>query len=131
MTVRTFPFRFDHAYRLASAPFGIRPGNCEVQVSDEEVVARFGPWTVRTPRSNVVNTQITESYAFHKAAGPARLSFADRGLTFATNGVQGLCMCFAEPVRGIDPVGLLRHPGLTVTVADCAGLRDALGVSAG
>lgn len=124
--VLTFPFRFDPAYRLASLPFGVRPGNCEVQVTEDEVIARFGPWTVRTPLSNIKDTRITESYAFVKAAGPARLSFADRGLTFATNGEQGLCMCFHEPVRGIEPAGLLRHPGLTVTVADCAGLRAAL-----
>jgi hypothetical protein len=33
---------------------------------------------------------------------------------------------FREPVPGIDPVGKVRHPGLTLTVADCDGLVDAL-----
>ena len=50
-------------------------------------------------------------------AGPAHLSFADRGLTFATNDVAGVCFTFREPVTGIDPLGTVRHPGLTVTVA--------------
>jgi hypothetical protein len=122
----SFPFRFAHTYRLASFPFGVHPGNCEVRVTGDEVVARFGFWTVRTPLSNIKDTRITRDYAFVKAAGPARLSFADRGLTFATNGDEGLCLCFHEPVRGIDPAGLLRHPGLTVTVADCAGLQAAI-----
>jgi hypothetical protein len=31
-----------------------------------------------------------------------------------------------EPIPGIDPVGLLRHPNLTLTVADCEGLVEAV-----
>ena len=41
-------------------------------------------------------------------------------------GVGLLCLLFAEPVSGLLPGGHLLHPGLTVTVADPAGLRDAL-----
>jgi hypothetical protein len=33
---------------------------------------------------------------------------------------------FDSPVRGIDPAGLIRHPELTVTVADIEGLVAAL-----
>jgi hypothetical protein len=33
---------------------------------------------------------------------------------------------FRRPVTGIDPTGFLQHPGLTVTVADCVALRNAL-----
>jgi hypothetical protein len=29
-----------------------------------------------------------------------------------------VCLLLREPVLGIDPAGLVRHPGLTVTVAD-------------
>jgi hypothetical protein len=46
----------------------------------------------------------------------ARLSLADRGLTFGSDTAGGVCIRFAEPVRGLVPFGLLRHPGLTVTV---------------
>jgi hypothetical protein len=35
--------------------------------------------------------------------GPAHLSLADRGPTFATNPDAGLCLRFPEPVAGIDP----------------------------
>jgi hypothetical protein len=44
----------------------------------------------------------------------------------ATNGVRGLCITFREPVPGIEPTGTLRHPALTVTVADCHGLAAVL-----
>lgn len=67
---------------------------------------------------------ITGPYRFVKTAGPAHLSLTDRGLTFATNGDRGVCLAMVEPVRGIDLFGLLPHPNLTLTVADC-GLRDA------
>jgi hypothetical protein len=61
---------------------------------------------------------VTGPYALLKTAGPARLAITDRGLTFATNGDRGVRLTFATPVRGLDPLGLLRHPELTVTVAD-------------
>jgi hypothetical protein len=41
-------------------------------------------------------------------AGPARLSLADRGLTFATTTRTGLCITFRSPVPGIDPWGIFR-----------------------
>jgi hypothetical protein len=50
----------------------------------------------------------------------------DRGITFATNGDGGLCIRFIEAVTGIDPFRLIRHPGLTVTVADLDGLERLL-----
>ena len=43
-------------------------------------------------------------------------SLADRGVTFATNSRRGLCVSFVEPVHGIEPTGVLRHPAATVTV---------------
>lgn len=46
----------------------------------------------------------------------ARLSPADRGLTFGTDTRAGACLTFYEPVPGIEPTGLLRHPSLTVTI---------------
>jgi hypothetical protein len=88
---------------------------------------RFGPWRVQTPLSNVVSTTRTGPFSLIKTMGPARLSFADRGLTCATNNESGLCIRFATPVRGLDPLGLLRHPAVTVTVADCDSLAKTLG----
>lgn len=98
-----------------------------MEVGGEHLEVKFGPWRVRTPLTNVVGTETTGPYQWFKVIGPAHLSFADRGLTFATNGERGVCICFAEPVRGMDPMGALRHPGLTVTVADVEGLVRLLG----
>jgi hypothetical protein len=80
-----------------------------------------------TPLSNVA--EIAESGPYHvwKVIGPPRLSFADRGITFATNADRGVCIRFFEPVPGIEPSGRLLHPGVTVTVADPDGLVVALG----
>jgi hypothetical protein len=54
------------------------------------------------------------------------LAVTDRGLTFATNGERGVLISFHEPVPGLEPTGLLRHPELTVTVADIDGLVERL-----
>jgi hypothetical protein len=124
--VTTFAFRFDPAYRAAGLPFGVMPATTSVDVEGGELRAQFGPWRVRTPLSNVAGTEISGPYSFVKTAGPARLSFTDRGVTFATNGVRGLCIRFHEPVTALDPTGRLRHPGLTVTVDDVEGLAAEL-----
>jgi hypothetical protein len=126
MATQTFPFRFTTSYRLAGLPFGITPSTAAVQVGDGELAVRFGPWKVRTSLANVTSTTITGPYGFLKSAGPAHLSLADRGLTMATNGERGLCVSFREPIRGIEPTGTLRHPAVTLTVADCEGLAAAL-----
>lgn len=123
---RTFAFLFAGPYRPAALLFGVTPRTASVVLGGGRLRARFGPWHVETPLSNVTSARITGPYSFIKAAGPAHLSLADRGLTMATNGDSGVCIEFAEPVAGIEPLGLLRHPALTVTVADGAGLLDAL-----
>jgi hypothetical protein len=124
--VTTFAFRFDPAYRAAGLAFGVMPATTSVDVEGGELRARFGPWRVRTPLTNVAGSEISGPYSFIKTAGPAHLSFTDRGVTFATNGVRGLCIRFHEPVRALDPTGRLRHPGLTVTVDDVEGLAAEL-----
>jgi hypothetical protein len=123
---RLFPFRFAAAYRLPALLFGVTPRTAEVCVDDVMLRITFGLWRVRTPLTNVVSTTHTGPFSLIKTIGPAHLSFADRGLTCATNSKQGLCIRFAKPVRGIDPLGLVRHPAVTVTVNDCDGLAQTL-----
>lgn len=123
---RLFPFRFAATYRLPALLFGVTRRTAEVCVNEKMLRISFGPWRVRTPLTNVVSTARTGPFSLIKTMGPARLSFADRGLTCATNSERGLCIRFAEPVRGLDPFGLLRHPAVTVTVADCDSLAKAL-----
>lgn len=122
----TFPFRFDRRYRVLAAPFGVRPDRALVRLGDGRFVARYGPWVVDTPLANVAGAEVTGPYGLVRTAGPAHLSFADRGLTFASNGDRGVCVRFRQPVTGISPTGSPRHPALTVTVADVEGLRRAV-----
>lgn len=122
----TFPFRFDRRYRTLALPFGVTPRRSWVRVGEGLFHARFGPWAVRTPVANLGSTEVTGPYGVVWTGGPARLSFTDLGLTFATNPDTGLCIRFLRPVKGIDPTGLVRHPGLTVTVADVDGLARAI-----
>jgi len=121
-----FPFRFDQAYQRVARPFGVTSERAWVALTEDEFEARYGPWRVRTPLSNIAAAEATGPYSFLKTAGPARLAITDRGLTFASNGDRGVCITFDAPVTGIDRAGRIRHPELTVTVLDVDGLVAAL-----
>lgn len=124
---RRFLFRFAPSYRFPALLFGITPQTAHVAVTDAELRVRFGLWRLSTPRDNIAGVQQTGGFAFLKTAGPAHLSFADGGITFATNGDQAVCVRFHEPVKVFDPTGrFLRHPGATLTVADPPALARAL-----
>ncbi|MGW4065200.1 hypothetical protein ACWEGE_43410 [Amycolatopsis sp. NPDC004747] len=86
---------------------------------------RFGPWLVETPLGNLAGAEATGPYRALRVFG-VRLSLADRGLTFGTTTQGGVCLRFREPVRGIDPWGRLRHPGLTVTVSEPDLVAEAI-----
>jgi len=124
---RRFLFRFAPSYRLPALLFGITPQTAHVAVTDAELRVRFGLWGLSTPRDNIAGVEQTGGFAFLKTAGPAHLSFADGGITFATNGDQAVCVRFHEKVLVFDPTGrFLRHPGATLTVADPPALARAL-----
>jgi hypothetical protein len=112
-----FAFRFDDPLVGAlSRCFGVTPARAEVRLHDGVLLARYGRWTLRTPLENVTHAEVTGPFSAWKVGGPARLSLADHGVTFATSRTAGVCISFADPVAAIDPLGLLRHPNLTVTV---------------
>ncbi len=121
-----FPFRFDRRYQLAALPFGITPSTAGVRLTEDDFVVRFGPWRLRTTRSNVASVSTTGPYQLLKTIGPPHLSLADRGISCVTNPDEGVCVTFTRPVAGMEPFGLLRHPGVTVTVADGPRLVEAL-----
>ena len=123
---RTYPFAFDPHYTVAGRLFGIEPRSAYVAVADGRLMARFGPWLIDTPVHNVGRMALTGPFSTLRTIGPARLSGRDHGLTFATNADSGLCLSFGEPIRGIDPFGLVRHPGLTVTVAEPEAVAEAV-----
>ena len=113
-----FALRFDEPFATASRLFGVERKRAYVDVDDDRLEIRFGPWLLRTPMSNVECAEVTGPYAWWKVIGPARLSAKDRGVTFATCAGPGVCLRFREPVTAIDPQGFIRHPGATVTVED-------------
>ena len=122
----TFDFEFDPAYQAMALLFGVTPGRTGVEIDGNTFVARYGLWSLATTLDNIAGFEISGPYRIWTTIGPAHLSLADRGLTFASNRRRGLCMKFKEPVPGLEPTGRLRHPGLTVTVADVDGLAAAL-----
>jgi hypothetical protein len=128
--VRQFDFAFDDTTRLLLALIGVVPSTAHVTLDGDRLVARFGPWSCETTVDNVVSVEITGPYRAYRAIGP-RSSFVDRGLTFGSTTAGGVCLCFREPVRGLDPFGAVAHPGLTVTVADREGFAAAVRAAAG
>lgn len=122
MATRSFPFRFDPASFPLRA-VGVWPSTARVLVTDTHLDARFGPWSCRTPLTNVEDVRVTRDYRAHRAIGP-RGSLADRGATFGTSTVGGVCICFHEPVAALTPARV--HSALTVTVEDLEGLAEHL-----
>ncbi|GAB3936315.1 hypothetical protein GCM10027614_12620 [Micromonospora vulcania] len=120
-----FPFRFDPVFRPALALLGVRPATAWVAVTDREVLIRYGPWRLRTERSNLTAAELTGPYRWWRAIGP-RVSMADRGVTFGSSAAGGLCLRFGVPVPALAPGPWLRHPGATVTVADPPALARVL-----
>ena len=120
-----YDFKFDTHWRPLLAAMGVTPRAARVVLLEDRFVARFGPWVVRTPYANVREVCVTGPYRWYTAIG-ARLSFADRGLTFGTTTSGGVCMLFNEPITGLEPFRVIQHPGLTVTVDDPEGFATAL-----
>ncbi|BCJ56738.1 hypothetical protein Jiend_01600 [Micromonospora endophytica] len=120
-----FRFRFDRPFRQVLALIGVRPSTAWVRVDADDLVVRFGPWRLRTGRDNVAGVEPGGPYRWWRAIGP-RLSASDLGVTFGSSTLAGLCVRFVHPVPALVPGGRPRHPGMTVTVADPAGLARAL-----
>jgi len=112
-----FEMAFDARFRIALAGAGITPATAHVTLSQDRLVACFGPWDCHTTPANVREVSVTGPYRWYRAVG-VRLSLADRGLTFGSSVTAGVCLQFRHPVHGLDPLGLLSHPNLTLTVAE-------------
>lgn len=125
-----FEFAFEKKYLPALAAIGVSPLTARVDVSDTLLDARFGPWRCRTPIRNISCVQQSGPYSAVKAIG-ARGSFADRGATFGTTTAGGVCVEFKDPVKILDPSGIILHPGLTLTVRDRDGFEEAVREFAG
>ena len=125
MTGERFAFRHDARFAVPLRLLGVRPATCWVHLDDEQFSARFGPWSLDTPVTNLADACLTGPYRWWRAIGP-RGSMADRGATFGTSTRGGVCVTFHEPVGALLGERRFRHPGLTVTVADPEGLLAAV-----
>lgn len=124
-SVEQFGFDFEPRFRRVLAAIGVAPETATVSLDDERLEARFGPWTCRARISDVRDVARTDPLPWHRAVG-ARLSSGDCGLVFGTGTGGGVRVRFSRPVPGLLPLGVLRHPALTVTVADPEGFADAI-----
>ena len=121
-----FEFAFDRRLRTLARFLGVTPDSAYVDVGDDRLTIKFGPWSLRTPLANVADTTTTGPYLWWKVAGPAHLSLTDGGITFATTTEAGLCISFHEPVPALVPTPAIRHGSATVTVAEPDALAERL-----
>lgn len=120
-----FPFALDLPGTVLRT-FGVAgPEDAVVELDDRLLSVRFGFWLLRTPTANLVDAEVSGPYSALKGLG-VRLSLADRGVTFGSSTRRGVCLRFRRPVPAIEPLGLILHPGATVTVTDAEGLADAV-----
>ncbi len=115
--VEQFAFEFDSRFRPLLASLGVTSGTAHVTLTRDRMIVRFGPWSCETELANVQQVCTTGPYRWYRAIG-ARGSFADRGVTFGTTIAGGVCALLRDPVPGLTPFASVRHPGITVTVAD-------------
>jgi len=121
-----FEFAFDAPTRWLLALVGVTPSTAHVTLTDDDrLLARFGPWSLETTLDNIRGMCITGPYRAYRAIG-ARGSMVDRGLTFGSSTAGGVCLLLGEPVPGIAPTGRIRHPGVTLTLADLDGFAAAI-----
>jgi hypothetical protein len=118
-----FPYRYDSRLAPFWLPFRPWPGPQGITLTEGRFIARYGPFRVDVPLSQVNGAHITGPYRWWTAVGP-RISMVDDGLTFGTNAAAGVCIHFEPRIRRI--IGSRDHSALTVTVADTRALLAAL-----
>jgi hypothetical protein len=120
-----YDFAIDPRYVRLLRLFGVRPGRAWVALDRRALTVRFGFWRFSTELSNIDCVRITGPYSAIRAIGP-RISLADLGISFCTNVELGVCALFRSPVPGPETLGVVKHPGLTVTPEDPRGFVEAL-----
>jgi hypothetical protein len=121
---RHFLYRYEPRLAPLWLPFRAWPGPQGVTVTEDgRLVARYGPFHIDAPLSQVEHAHITGPYRWWTAVG-ARLSLVDDGLTFGTNATEGVCIHFEPRIHRV--LGLRDHSALIVTVADSEGLVAAI-----
>lgn len=102
--------------------FGVRgPDDAWVDLTDEELIARFGRFEARTPLSEIVRWRIEGPWRWITAIG-VRRSVRHGDFTFGGSPDGGVRIDVRRPFR-VPP---FRPSALYVTVEDLEGLGQAL-----
>jgi len=116
-----FPIRVGPRSRPLLRLWGVRPANAWVDL-DDELVASFGMFGLRTPLTNVTSYRIEGPFLWITAIGPRR-SVRHADVTFGGSHHGGVRINFREPVTWW---WRLRAPALYVPADDLDGLAEAL-----
>jgi hypothetical protein len=121
-TARRFAYRLGSRSGPVLRLFGVRgPEDAFVDVSDNELIARFGRFEARTPITNISSWRIEGPWRWITAIG-VRLSVRHNDLTFGGSHHGGVRLDFQTPIA----VARLHPVALYVTVEDLDGLAAAL-----
>jgi|GEM_PF-1109339 len=121
-----FPFAFSDPLALPLRAAGIWPFSSVVTVTARDLRIRYGPWSVRTPLTNVASAKVIPGPGWLDVIGPPRVALRDGSVTFATARTRAVRLRFLDPVPGAVPLSFVRHPSVTVTVRDPEGLVAVL-----
>jgi hypothetical protein len=125
-TKQSFEFDFDKRFSPLLVLLGAIPSNSRVELRDDRVAVRLGPWRLSISTANIAHLDVTGPYRWYRAIG-LRVSLSDRGLTFGTNTRRGLCIELVRPIRSFLS---MHHPAVTVTVREPEMLKAAIEASA-
>jgi len=118
----TYPLRVGPRQRWLLLPWGVRRDNAWVRLDDEQFIARFGFFSLRTPLANIVRWEFKGPYRWFTALG-VRLSIRGGDVTFGSSDHGGVRLDFREPV----PLArVLKPPALSLTVDDLEGFAAEL-----
>lgn len=120
-SVHRFPLRMRMPWKLALMLWGVRPSTAYVDLMEDRLQIRYGPWRTATRLDNVARYDITGPYRWWAAIGPRR-SVRNGDFSYGTSAHGGVCLTFHRAVR-CWPV---RPTQLTVTVDDLEGFAAAL-----
>ncbi len=118
-----FPYAIDKRWTALMLALGVGRKDGVTLTAAGMLLATFGRVKLETPLANVAYTEVTGPHRWYTAVG-LRGSLVDDGVTFGTNHRSGLCIAFKERVPKV--IGRKNHSGLWVSVADPAGLGEAI-----
>ena len=123
MKTQHFPYLRDKRWSALFLALGVRAADGVTVSADGDLIATYGRFKVKTTLDNVDHTEITGPHRWYTAVG-LRLSLSDDGITFGTNHRKGLSIAFVKKVPRV--IGFRKHSTLWVSVADPAGLAEAI-----